>query len=31
MIAWPSPAELEAWLVVATIAFGIWFFWSVRK
>ncbi len=31
MIAWPSAAEVDAWLVVLPIAAGIWFFWSVRK
>ena len=31
MIAWPSAAEVDAWLVVLTIAAGIWFFWSVRR
>ena len=28
---WPSSAELDAGLVVLTLAFGIWWFWSVRK
>jgi hypothetical protein len=31
MIAWPSAEEVDAWLVVLTLAAGIWFFWSVRK
>jgi hypothetical protein len=31
MIAWPSAAEVEVWLVLLTIAFGVWWFWSVRK
>jgi hypothetical protein len=31
MIAWPSAAELELWLVLLTLAAGAWFFWSVRK
>jgi hypothetical protein len=31
MIAWPSAAEVDAWLVVLTLAAGFWFFWSVRK
>ena len=31
MIAWPSAAEVDAWLLVLTLAFGIWWFCSVRK
>jgi hypothetical protein len=32
MIAWPSAAELELWLVVLTIAGSAWWFWlGTRK
>ena len=31
MMAWPTEQDLEFALLLFTVVFGVWFFWSVRK
>jgi len=30
-IRWPSEAEVDVWLGIASVALVVWFFWSVRR